>query len=85
MARVGGPCKTCADVYRKGVKIAVGKGSAYELFLSRTLQFAELMGVDPKSDGLARARLGVLTTAEGIDGLLKLDVFKDTRRSISRH
>jgi acetaldehyde dehydrogenase len=37
-----------------------------------------MVGVDPKSDGLARAeRMGVATTAEGINGLLKLDVFKD--------
>lgn len=37
-----------------------------------------MVGIDPKSDGLARAaRLGVPTTAEGIEGLLRLDNFKD--------
>ncbi|WP_455286571.1 acetaldehyde dehydrogenase (acetylating) [Cupriavidus necator] len=42
------------------------------------LEMAAMVGVDPGSDGLARAsRLGVATTAEGIDGLLKLDVFDE--------
>jgi len=45
---------------------------------SARLEMAAMVGVDPKSDGLARAaRLGFATTAGGIDGLLKLDVFKD--------
>lgn len=45
---------------------------------SRHLEMAAMVGVDPKSDGLARARrMGVATTAEGIDGLLKLDGFKN--------
>jgi acetaldehyde dehydrogenase len=45
---------------------------------SRHLEMGAMVGVDPKSDGLARAeRLGVATTAGGIDGLLALDVFAD--------
>src|SRR5690606_10375604 len=45
---------------------------------SKHLEMGAMVGVDPESDGLARAkRLGVATTAEGIDGLLKLDVFAD--------
>ncbi|MCP2091858.1 UNVERIFIED_ORG: acetaldehyde dehydrogenase [Paraburkholderia sediminicola] len=45
---------------------------------SRYLEMGAMVGVDPSSDGLARAsRLGVATTAEGIAGLLSLDVFKD--------
>ena len=45
---------------------------------SKHLEMGAMVGIDPNSDGLARAsRMGVSTTAEGIDGLLKLDVFKD--------
>ena len=45
---------------------------------SKHLEMGAMVGVDPQSDGLARAqRLGIATTAEGIDGLLKLDGFKD--------
>jgi acetaldehyde dehydrogenase len=46
--------------------------------LSKTLEMGAMVGVDPNSDGLARAaRMGVATTAEGIDGLLKLPVFPE--------
>ncbi|TFZ02618.1 acetaldehyde dehydrogenase (acetylating) [Ramlibacter henchirensis] len=45
---------------------------------AKHLEMGAMVGVDPESDGLARAkRLGVATTAEGIDGLLKLPVFKE--------
>jgi len=44
---------------------------------SQHLEMAAMVGVDPASDGLARAqRLGVATTASGINGLLGMEVFK---------
>lgn len=44
------------------------------------LEMGAMVGIDPDSDGLARAaRLGVATTAEGIDGLLAMDAFEDIR------
>lgn len=47
--------------------------------LSETLEVVALAGVDPNSDGLARAAaMGVATTAEGIDGLLALPAFERT-------
>ena len=47
---------------------------------SKTLEVGAMVGIDPESDGLARAtRMGVPTTAEGIDGLLALPNFKDIR------
>jgi acetaldehyde dehydrogenase len=46
--------------------------------LSDTLEMAALVGIDPASDGLARARrLGVATTADGVDGLVKLPGFDE--------
>jgi acetaldehyde dehydrogenase len=46
--------------------------------LSGRLEMAAMVGIDPESDGLARARkLGVATTHEGLDGLLALPEFDD--------
>ncbi len=48
------------------------------LRLSDVLEMAALVGIDPQSDGLARAaRLGVATTHEGIDGLVAMPEFAD--------
>jgi acetaldehyde dehydrogenase len=48
------------------------------LRLSKSLEVVAMVGIDPASDGLARAaRLGVATTAEGVDGLIRLDGFAD--------
>ncbi|MFK0206283.1 acetaldehyde dehydrogenase (acetylating) [Agrobacterium sp. NPDC090283] len=45
---------------------------------SKNIEMGAMVGIDPASDGLARAaRLGVATTHEGIDGLLKLPEYKD--------
>lgn len=45
---------------------------------SDTIDVIAMCGIDPESDGLARAeRLGVATTAAGIDGLVELPEFSD--------
>jgi acetaldehyde dehydrogenase len=42
------------------------------------LEMGALVGIDPASDGLARAaRLGVATTHEGVEGLTRLPVFDE--------
>ena len=42
------------------------------------LEMAAMVGIDPNSDGLARAaRLGVATTHEGVQGLVNLPEFAD--------
>lgn len=44
----------------------------------RNLEMAALVGVDPESDGLARAqRLGVATTHAGLDGLRAMPVYRE--------
>ncbi|MBP6112115.1 MAG: acetaldehyde dehydrogenase (acetylating) [Sphingobium sp.] len=46
--------------------------------LSQVLEMGVMVGIDPASDGLARAaRMGVATTHEGIDGLLAMPEFAD--------
>lgn len=48
--------------------------------LSPLLEVAAVAGIDPDSDGLGRARdLGIQTTHEGIDGLMRLDVWPEIR------
>jgi acetaldehyde dehydrogenase len=48
------------------------------LRLRSTLEVVAMAGIDPASDGLARARrLGVATTADGVAGLIALDCFAD--------
>ncbi|MDF0546493.1 acetaldehyde dehydrogenase (acetylating) [Sphingobium sp. H39-3-25] len=45
---------------------------------SDVLEMGAFVGIDPESDGLKRAaRLGVATTAEGIDGLVALPVWPE--------
>lgn len=44
---------------------------------SDILEMSAMVGIDPESDGLARAaRMGVATTHEGVDGLLKMKEFE---------
>jgi acetaldehyde dehydrogenase len=48
------------------------------LRLSEDLEMGAMVGIDPASDGLARAaRMGVATTHEGVQGLAALPVFDD--------
>ncbi len=50
------------------------------LRLSTSLEMGAMVGIDPDSDGLARARrLGVPTTADGVEGLIALAGFDDIR------
>ncbi|MFB9833036.1 acyl-CoA dehydrogenase family protein [Actinoallomurus acaciae] len=48
--------------------------------LSGSLELAAMAGIDPESDGLARAaRVEVPTTADGVDGRVAMDDFADIR------
>jgi acetaldehyde dehydrogenase len=50
------------------------------LRLSEDLELAAMAGIDPDSDGLARARrFKVAATHEGVEGLVALDEFADVR------
>ncbi len=45
---------------------------------ARNIEMGAMVGIDPDSDGLGRAkRLGIATTAEGVDGLLRMPQFAD--------
>lgn len=46
--------------------------------LSQHLEMGVFVGIDPASDGLARARrIGVATTADGVEGLIAMPEFQD--------
>jgi len=50
------------------------------LRLSDSLEMAAMVGIDPDSDGLARAdRLGVPTTHKGVEGLIAMPGFDEIR------
>ncbi|MGN7860890.1 acetaldehyde dehydrogenase (acetylating) [Microbacterium sp. 22303] len=47
---------------------------------SKNLEVRAMVGIDPASDGLARAgRLGIATTAEGVAGLVRMPEFEDVQ------
>lgn len=48
--------------------------------LSKNLEMSAMVGIDPNSDGLARAkRMGFATTADGINGLINMPEWKDIK------
>ena len=59
----------------------IGADLMYKILrLSDTLEVGAMVGIDPDSDGLARAaKQGIATTSEGIDGLVKLPQFADIK------
>jgi acetaldehyde dehydrogenase len=56
----------------------IGTDLMMKITKSSRLRMGALVGIDPSSDGLARARsLGFATTSDGIDGLVALPEFRD--------
>lgn len=54
----------------------IGTDLMFKALLSKKVEVVAMAGIDPASDGLARARRrGVATTAEGVDGLVALPEF----------
>jgi polar amino acid transport system substrate-binding protein len=80
----GSGLRTIADVDARGVRIAVCRGSAYELWLSRNIVNAELVYAssiaaarqlffDEKLDALAGLRSGLLADLQDVPGATVLD------------
>ena len=72
----GSPIRSIAEVDREGVRIAVAEKSAYDLYLSRSVQHARLMrtqGIDASYDLFVTQKLEVLA---GLKPRLLMDVEK---------
>lgn len=80
----GSPLHAIADVDRKGVRIGISSGSAYDLFLSRSIQHAELIrATDPngafqlilegKVDVVAGVRQHLVANAKKLPGSRVVD------------
>lgn len=61
LVRADSPFRQVEDVDRDGVRIAVGKGAAYDLFLTRSLQHAALVRAPSTAEVIG------LFAAEGLD------------------
>ncbi len=66
IVREDSPLRTIADVDRPGVRIAVGRGAAYDLFLTRTLTNAELVRADTSAGAVDLFARGGLGAAAGV-------------------
>jgi polar amino acid transport system substrate-binding protein len=77
MVAADSPLKTIADVDRDGIRIAVAKGSAYDLYLTRTLQHATLVRYPSPPLGFEGLIADKLDAAAGVRQFL--DAFAKTR------
>jgi polar amino acid transport system substrate-binding protein len=77
MVAADSPLKTIADVDRDGIRIAVAKGSAYDLYLTRTLQHATLVRYPSPPLGFEGFIADKLNAAAGVRQFL--DAFAKTR------
>jgi polar amino acid transport system substrate-binding protein len=63
---VGSPLKTIEDVDHAGVKIAVAKGSAYDLFLTRAIRRATLLRAADTAASVAMLEHGEVGALAGV-------------------
>lgn len=66
LVRDDSPIRTIADVDRHGVRVAVGRGAAYDLFLTRSLTNAELVRAETSAGAVDLFALGSLDAAAGV-------------------
>ena len=66
-----------AQVDRAGVRISVGAGSAYDLFLTREIKHAEIVRLHGAPAALAALRSGQVEVAAGIKQLLEAEAQRE--------
>ena len=70
LVRDDSPCRTNEDVDRAGTTVVVGKGSAYDLFLTRELKQAAFVRVPGAAEVVETLRAGAADVAGGIRQVL---------------
>lgn len=66
LVRAESPIRAIEEVDREGVRIAVGKGSAYDLFLSRALKHAKLVHAPTSPEVIEVFRREAVDVAAGV-------------------
>ena len=66
MVPADSPLRVIDDVDRSGVRIAVGKGSAYDLYLTRTIRQAEIVRAPTGNEAIAMFERDGLEVAAGV-------------------
>lgn len=66
MVPVDSALRETGDVDRSGVRIAVGEGSAYELYLSRTIRHAQIVKAPTGNEAIAMFERDKLEAAAGV-------------------
>ncbi len=75
MVRDDSPLHDIADVDRPGIRMTVGKGSAYDLYLTRNIKHAELVRDETSAESIARFLNEKIDVAAGVKASL-LDYVK---------
>ena len=70
----GSPIRDNAEVDRRGVRVAVSTGSAYDLFLSRELKHASIVRAPTAKDVVSMFLAQKLEVAAGVRPMLEADV-----------
>jgi polar amino acid transport system substrate-binding protein len=70
LVRADSPCRANEDVDRAGTTVVVGKGSAYDLFLTRELKAASFLRVSGAAEVVQTLRAGGADVAGGIRQVL---------------
>jgi polar amino acid transport system substrate-binding protein len=66
MVPANSPLQTIEDVDRTGIRVAVGRGSAYDLYLTRTLKSAQLVRASTSAEAIELFQSETLEAAAGV-------------------
>jgi polar amino acid transport system substrate-binding protein len=77
LVKKASPLAKLEDFDRKGLRIAVGRGAAYDLYLTRALKNAELVRVETSQVAMDELAAGRVDAAAGVKNALAVAASKD--------